>query len=621
MTRKQTLFLLVGLTILGFALRLYHIDTPSFRGDEAFTVLNWVNRPLHETLSSEIPLKDPQPPLGFALFRGWFLLLGAGELSMRVLPALVGTLVIPAAYVLGKRLSGQQAGALAALLISIHPFLIWHAQDARVYAIWSALSALALWLALVALQRQRLIDWFLYIILALCAVYTYYLELFVLAALNIYVFSRYWLNRPLLLRWIVSQGIIGLGIAPWFLQERLLFDSGYSGTTQAFDPLRVLNWLIPALNFGLTMSSDFLSWIALPVIGVLLAGLYGYYRSDRSRAFLLALVAFLPVILLSAVSLRLNVFTPRYVLSSAVLYIILITAVALKLKSLRRPIGQTLALIFTALWIVVSLISLKNYFFSHDYAKSPDWRGLSAYLHSHANPADLVVQAAADEAFTLYFDTFSPSERLPASPHQPVDEIITILQQAAAQPHSIWLVARTPADWPNATTAPAWLQEHMQEVRRTAIGTLPIQQFMPWDVLPHETNPAPLAQFSEIAQVMGYRIDTEDANTLLVWVYWQPLSQMAFPLKAFLHLSGPPNSATGSPIWAQDDHFPPHALTNTKTWSTDQVYRDIYRLSLTNVPPGSYQLLLGLYHPETGQRIPLGHTDSYKLTDLTLPFS
>ena len=97
---KQYLLLLV-LILLGLALRLYRIDAVSFRGDEAFTVLNWVSKPIAETLQSEIPLRDPQPPLAFALFRGWALLFGTSEFSKRVLPALFSLIGIPALYALG----------------------------------------------------------------------------------------------------------------------------------------------------------------------------------------------------------------------------------------------------------------------------------------------------------------------------------------------------------------------------------------------------------------------------------------------------------------------------------------------------------------------------------------
>src|SRR5690606_5410346 len=123
MTHRQALLFLCGLILFGFALRIYRIDAVSYRGDEAFTVLNWVSHPLLDTLRSEIPLADPQPPLAFALFRGWSLLFGTGEFAMRVMPALFSLIGIPAVYALGKHLGSRTWGALAALLWALHPFL------------------------------------------------------------------------------------------------------------------------------------------------------------------------------------------------------------------------------------------------------------------------------------------------------------------------------------------------------------------------------------------------------------------------------------------------------------------------------------------------------------------
>ena len=48
---------------------------------------------------------------------------------------------------LARRLFHNQAIAmLSAALWAVNPFLIWHAQDVRNYALWAALSPLAMWL-------------------------------------------------------------------------------------------------------------------------------------------------------------------------------------------------------------------------------------------------------------------------------------------------------------------------------------------------------------------------------------------------------------------------------------------------------------------------------------------
>src|SRR5690606_9005449 len=123
---------------------------------------------------------DPQPPLAYASFRLWALIFGTHETTTRLLPALINLLGIPTLYLLGRRIGGAWAGVLAALLWAMHPYHIWHSQDARNYAIWGALSVLSLLLGLRAIERRRLSDWALYILSAAITAYFYYLELFTL---------------------------------------------------------------------------------------------------------------------------------------------------------------------------------------------------------------------------------------------------------------------------------------------------------------------------------------------------------------------------------------------------------------------------------------------------------
>ncbi len=622
MSRNQALAVLISLMLVGFALRVYQIDMVSFRGDEAFTVLNWVSRPLHETLASEIPLKDPQPPLAFALFRGWSLIFGTSEFSMRILPALLSIIGIPAMYGLGLQLKNRTTGLLAALLWALHPFLIWHAQDTKAYAIWAAVSATGLWLALRALKKQRRIDWMLYIGAATTAAYLYYLELFSVAALNLYVFLSYRKRPDLLKQWIISQIIIGLLLAPWYLQERLLFGSGYSGTTFPFEPQQIFTWLIPALNFGRnTLSEDFLQAIAPAVWMALVIGWAAWWRVNRRTALLMGLSGFLPAALLSLVSLRMNVFEPRYILSALPAHILLVATLVVHTKNALKiqPARTWLPIVIVAGWLFISLISLRNYYFDPAFAKAPDWRGLVSYLHTHATPDDLVVQAAADEAFTLYFDNFSAFERLPANPRQPDVEIVQTLEHAHDHNRSIWLVAQTPDDWPNAHIGPDWLNTHMQAVRELNVGGLRVEQYMPWQVREAEIETSVLAIFEDVAEMVGAQTVFETPNVLLGWVYWRPVTTTEQPLKVFVHLIGEVNPAAGTPLWSQDDHFPQAGRIQTTSWASDTLYRDIFRLSLEDVPPGEYEVLVGLYDPETNQRVPVDGQDSFRITAITVP--
>ena len=57
------------------------------------------------------------------------------ELGIRLIPALAGTLAIPALYLLGRRLVGSRAALFAALLVTLNPTQILYSQLARYWSL------------------------------------------------------------------------------------------------------------------------------------------------------------------------------------------------------------------------------------------------------------------------------------------------------------------------------------------------------------------------------------------------------------------------------------------------------------------------------------------------------
>src|SRR5438876_576650 len=79
------------------------------------------------------------PPFYYMLAWGWAKLFGTGEVGLRSLSALAGTLTIPAAYAAGRALSSRRAGLIAAALFAVNPLLVWYSQEARAYALLALL--------------------------------------------------------------------------------------------------------------------------------------------------------------------------------------------------------------------------------------------------------------------------------------------------------------------------------------------------------------------------------------------------------------------------------------------------------------------------------------------------
>jgi mannosyltransferase len=616
MTKNASLTIVILLTVVGFALRVYHIGSASFRGDEAFTAIHWASEPLTDTLAN-IATVDPHPPLSYAMFRGWRLVFGVNEYTLRILPALLNIVGVPAMYALGRRLGGRSVGILAAFLWAFHPYQIWHSQDARNYAIWAGMSATSLWLGLRAIQRQQRLAWLVYIVAAALSAYVYYLELFILAALNLFILLTTWRNRKLLTQWFTSQIIIGLILLPWYFQERLLSGGGYGGTTGGFDAVKLFSWFLPTLLFGESLPANTISIVWPLALFLLLAGLIAIWRRDQHQGLFVVVLVMTPTVLLCLLSFRLNIFTPRYILGIVPGLLLLISfGVVWSFKS--RPSVSVLAMrsAILGLYCLVLIISLYNHFFVFDYAKK-DWRSLMGYLSNNVASDDLVIQAAADEAFNYYYNLPGDRKQLPANPTQPQQEITRILNTDSAAHDSIWLVAQTFPDWPSAGIVETWLEQNMQLVRATEVKGLRVQQYMSWDT---QVTYQTLAVFGDTVELVDFYVSPpEPTDKLTIWLYWRPLKTSEESLKSFVHLVGAVNPSTNTPLWSQDDQFPQDGLLTSTTWTTAITYRDVYEIPLASVPTGKYMLQVGFYNPVSGQRLAVGNEQSYTLQTITIP--
>jgi 4-amino-4-deoxy-L-arabinose transferase-like glycosyltransferase len=117
------------------------------------------------------------------------------------------------------------------------------------------------------------------------------------------------------------------------------------------------------------------------------------------------------------------------------------------------------------------------------------------------------------------------------------------------------------------------------------------------------------ADFAGVIQLAGFDLHTSEVHpgdTLSVRLTWQALAETDRHYTAFVHLLGPDNPASGSPLWAQDDHEPGQATYATDRWFSGEVVMDVFHLQVpADAPPGRYTLTTGFYDPETMARLPV----------------
>jgi len=134
---------LLALTIVAAVLRCSTLNLQSFWYDEAFTPVHVLHPSLWATLRSVLHTENT-PPLWYVLAWADSRVLGTGEIALRLPSALAGIATVPVAWAIGRRLSGRRVAILCAALVAVNPLFVWYSQEARAYALFVLMAALAM---------------------------------------------------------------------------------------------------------------------------------------------------------------------------------------------------------------------------------------------------------------------------------------------------------------------------------------------------------------------------------------------------------------------------------------------------------------------------------------------
>ncbi|MEM7034299.1 MAG: glycosyltransferase family 39 protein, partial [Chloroflexota bacterium] len=101
----------------------------------------------------------------------------------------------------------------------------------------------------------------------------------------------------------------------------------------------------------------------------------------------------------------------------------------------------------------------------------------------------------------------------------------------------------------------------------------------------------------------GFDVDdpfVPQSGTISFRLYWQAAQALSSDYTVFTQLL----DASGK-LWAQQDNQPQQGRFPTSNWQIDDMVVDRYEIALSeDVPPGIYQLYVGMYDWRTGERLP-----------------
>ena len=287
MLRDRDVYVVGGLSAVAAVLRFPTLGGQSLWYDETVTA-SLVRLPFGELLRA-LPDSETAPPLYYVLAWIWTHVFGSSDVALRSFSALIGILVVPAAYLAARALVSRRAGILVALFATVSPLLVWYSQEARAYSLLLLLSTLSLYgFARVweAPSRRRVLFWGA---VSCLAVVTYYFAIFLVVAEAVALLVRHRFMRSIVL---ASGAVVVLiaALAPLaFAQGRTgnaAWIDGIPMATRAEEAIRQLVTAAPApawAGAGGAESRTHDLWILAAVVVILAVAAVLRYVHGRER--------------------------------------------------------------------------------------------------------------------------------------------------------------------------------------------------------------------------------------------------------------------------------------------------------------------------------------------------
>lgn len=616
--------------LLAFFLRFHLITQQSYWNDEGNSRV-LASRDVATIIRNAAA--DVHPPGYYILLKFWRDAAGENELALRGLSAFYGVLLVAVVYRMGREWFGRWAGLGAALFAAVNPFLIYYAQEARMYSQLALMGVLSFWLFKKTRELEKgKENWLLvigYWAFTALGLYTQYAFSFVIIAQLILVaidFGLVLINRLLPqspnknLKSQIANSLIlftvpALLFLPWL--STALRHLGWPAE-RAFPP-DALSELVRYLAFGRTIETATVNSGLLAVGAVLLFTLSQIGLTPNLRAGLVWWLV--PAGLAVWQGLLTDTFAKVLVVAVPPLCLIFGAAVeaAFPIKA-RTAFLSLVATFFMGSVLFFTYQSLNNLYFNPAYFRD-DYRGIARYIQSLEREGDAVIANAPNqvEAFAYYFPDKARLFPLPSA--RPLDpaRTQTQLENITANHTRLFVIY-----WGDGQADPekfieSWLNANTFKASEQWFGQVRLAVYAaarPATQPTTRTN----ASFGEKVQLPGYALSATSAapgDILQITFFWNAQQKIEKRYKVFVHLYAEVNA----PPVAQTDSEPGGGLALTTTWEPGRAVLDNHGLFLPpNLPSGEYRLMAGLYEIDSGERLPVtvGDTISGDRLDLGL---
>lgn len=436
MSRRWT-YAVIGITVLGAIVRFATLGVQSYDHDEAVTAARVLHPSLFDTLSV-VAHGERSPPLYYILAWGWSRVFGTGEVGLRALSALIGTLTIPLAYLAAKELINRRSVALlAAALVALNPYLVWYSQEARSYVLMVLFATAAFLFFARSLNRpspRSLAMWALSSALAICS---HYFAAFLIAP------EVGWLLMAASRRRQAALAVTGVIIAGLALIPLAVAQEG-GGRRNGFTDMALSSRLGEiSLNFvagqepspfagtrlvDALQLSCLVGGAVLTVLAIVLLVRLG--SSDERRAAIVAAVvgggAIVVPVALAVIGI--DFINPRNLIGALVpLLVFVAIGLGVRRSQWLGALGGAAACLMFAVVVAATNVSAQ--------LQRPDWRGAAEALEASTPAAKVfVVPRNGDDPLRYYLNAEKPHGGRPARVRTPVVAVLSTNYQVTPPP-------------------------------------------------------------------------------------------------------------------------------------------------------------------------------------------
>ena len=590
---NNSLWLVVLLMAIAFGFRVYRLDAQDIWGDEAMSI--FVSAlPFGETLTAET-----NPPIYFWILRIGRALWGSSVFGLRFLTLLCSILTVALTAAIGRQVGGRRLRNWALFAAALSPFLIYYAQEARMYATVQVGAAGSLLLFLHILQRQqrdRSISaalFVMYAALSLLGLFSHYYMAALLIAQGLVALVVLRRKIAKLGVWLLVWAGMALLFVPYFLYHRQFWDEQLSLRAEewAIGPLLTIGQRVfTAFTLGITISAEQAIW-TLPLILLMGTGALYLLRKHRLAGGMLITCIFVGIVYAWAITPILPFFWERYLLPIVPPFIVLIAAGLAALSNWRKWLALPIALLV----LLLSLRSISNYYFEPQYVKGGYGQAMRL-IADRGQGGDFILLNGPLQA--LLFDYYRPEgfggtviPRGELLDDKSTDEW---MRQATESYSRIWLVeSGNPAEFDPDGVARGWLARNGRFAMHRDFTGVGMDLFILGGDESMET--ATDFNFGDEVQLAGFSVeDAEEfvpGDPVLLTLFWTTDRALENAYTVFTHVT----DSDGNVV-AQADRQPVGGSRPTNSWQVGEMIVDSYAILLPeDVAPGEYRLRVGLY--------------------------